>query len=746
MPQELLDLERLVPSAHDGLTAVEVNRDGTATLFSRCSEESAVESHRIAFQPWLLTAERALADRLGSATSIIPLAGNAALRFRVHFQNLHDYQDAVSFLKKETRRNPSDPAAPYKLFSDFEQQLLSTLPARLFRGMTFECLRRLQLDIETLTSPGFDFPNAERPGDEVIIISLRDSTGWEECLSGEEYDEKGLLTRLVEVVRERDPDVIEGHNIFGFDLPYIEQRCKRHGVRLKLGRDGSVMHGRPSRFTSGERTSAYTRYTVYGRHIVDTLHLVQLYDVIHRDLESYNLKEVAIHFGLAAADRTYVEGAEISDLWRRDPAQLCRYAMDDVRETAAIAALLSPSYFHQAQLVPFSYQNCVTRGSAARIDAMLIAAYMERQAALPKPLPARPFRGGLTESQKSGVFRNVWHVDVRSLYPSIMVTAGTRPVQDACDIFLTYLRELRRFRLEVKDASRQAADRVARDRYEALQSTFKILINSFYGYLGFSQATFNDFDLAESVTATGRQILSDMVDFLGKRGAQVIELDTDGIYFVPPADVDDTVATEAEIQGILPAGIEVDLDATYAAMFSYKSKNYALLAHDGQVSITGAALKSRGLEPFQRRYIHDLISMLLTGRSSEIPALYKQYEQDIREHRLPLADIAKREVLSAAPATYAVKLKAGATRRSAAYELALASPREYGQGDQVAFYVTGSKRNVAVTDNARLLADARPGERDENIAYYLDKLAKLHAKFEEFIPSRVEPHATLPGL
>ena len=212
-------------------------------------------------------------------------------------------------------------------------------------------------------------------------------------------------------------------------------------------------------------------------------------------------------------------------------------------------------------------------------------------------------------------------------------------------------------------------------------------------------------------------------------------MDTDGIYFVPPAAIPEPEAFLAKLQTRLPAGIDVDLDSTYAAMFSYKSKNYALLDREGRVALTGAALKSRGLEPFQRRYIHELITLLLTGRAAEAAALYGNYRRAIETHTLPLADFAQREVLSTSPRTYADKLAKGETRRSAAYELALKSGREYQQGDQVVFYLTGTKKNVAVTDAAKLLRDAGPAERDENLPAYLDKLAKLHEKFAAFLPA-----------
>ncbi|MFA4945389.1 MAG: DNA polymerase domain-containing protein [Lentisphaeria bacterium] len=728
-----IPLDELVPSRHARLVAAEPAADGRAVLYRRLAD-GTVAAETVPFQPWLLTAGEELAAKLPGVRGVRRLAGPGAMNVRVHFPDLPAYEAALAFLKKETGRTPSAAAAPYRVFGDLTQQLLALLPARLFRDLAFAELRRLQLDIETRTSPGFDFPNPERTGDEIVIIALRDSTGWEHCLAAPELDEAGMLRELVRLIRERDPDVVEGHNLFNFDLPYLAARAKRHKVRLDFGRDGSPMTARASRFSAGERTASFTRFDIHGRHVLDTYQLVQLYDASHRDLESYGLKAVARHFGVAAPDRTYVDAAALAAELARDPARVRRYAMDDVRETDALSRILSPSHFHQAQLVPFSYQNCVIRGSGMRIDALLTAGYLAEDAALPTPQPARPFQGALTEAVRAGVFHNVWHVDVASLYPSIIVASDLAPAADPLRLFPKMLKALREFRLAAKAAAKKAADPARREHFQALQASFKVLINSFYGYAGFAQGTFNDFDLAETVTARGREILQAMLDFLAGAQATVIELDTDGIYFGPPPGVQEPEAFLARLQAQLPPGIDVELDATYAAMFSYKSKNYALLDAAGGVALTGAALKSRGLEPFQRRYIKELAELLLTGRGAAAAALHRRYAAALERHELPLADLAQREVLSTSPKAYAEKLAKGETRRSAAYELALKSARPYEQGDQVAFYVTGGKKNVAVTDAAKLLQDAQPGERDENVPYYLDKLAKLHAKFAEFLP------------
>ena len=108
---------------------------------------------------------------------------------------------------------------------------------------------------------------------------------------------------------------------------------------------------------------------------------------------------------------------------------------------------------------------------------------------------------------------------------------------DRLGVFLRTLGDLRSFRIQAKAAVREL-DGTARRNLEALQQTFKILINSFYGYLGFGLGHFNDFVQANAVTRGGRELIQAAVAALEDSGAQVIEVDTDGIYFVAPPGVE----------------------------------------------------------------------------------------------------------------------------------------------------------------------------------------------------------------
>lgn len=726
-----ISIDSLVSSKVKKAVSFLRNDDGTATVFVR--EGGEVKTVEVEYKNWILLADETVVTGYGGEIYLEKLEGNQFFGQLATFPNEKEYTSALKFLKTSTGFSPSSAMAPYRVVSDLDQQFLTMSGIRLFSGMQLDELLRMQIDIEVRTTPGYSFPNSEREFDAIIMIAMRDSSGWEKLLSLDEISEKEILQEMVELINERNPDVIEGHNIFNFDLPYIEARAKRHKVKLNIGRDGSKAKSRKSRFNVAERTLDYMRYDIAGRHVIDTFHLVQLYDVIKREFDSYGLKYIAKYFGVSAPERTYVEGDKISELFEQNPDLLKKYAMDDVRETDAISKILSPSFFYQAQIIPMTYQNCLVRGNATRIESIFTSAYLDAKHSIPKAEPAQQVTGGLTASFHDGIFENVWHADVRSLYPSIIMAEKISPSRDQLGIFQCYLGKLRTFRLESKDLMNSATNQSEKDHYSALQSTFKILINSFYGYLGFGFGSFNDYEAAGQVTRRGREILTSMENLLTSIGSKVIEMDTDGLYFQPPEGFSGTTDDmQKQIQTVLPEGIEVELDAVYKAMFGYKSKNYALLHEDGKISLAGGALKSRGLEPFQRDFMRKTISLLLHRKSDEILKLYDSFCEKIRNHSMPLAEFVKTETLARSVKAYQDKLATGKGRRAAAYELAAIAEQDFRQGDQIKFYVTGDKKRVSVVENSKLY-DPKAEVRDENVAYYLAKIEELFKKFDKYV-------------
>ena len=690
-----------------------------------------------AFRPFLLLAETDLLTGFKGELDLSPLDGEGAFRWLAECPSWADALRARDHCQSACGRGAGAPDAPFRFFPDPVHQFLLRTGKTSFRGMTFGQLRRLALDIEVTTAPGFEFPNAARGADRIIAIALADTSGFVTVLSGAELSEAELLTECSRLIRKRDPDVIEGHNIFRFDLEYMEARARRLGVPLRWGRDGSALHGRPSRMQIAERSIGYRRYAVVGRHIVDTWILAQLYDVSARDLPSYGLKEVARHFGVAPPERTYLPAEDIPRIFRDDPARLIAYARDDVAETLALGAILAPPYFVQAQSLPFDYQTTVLRGNATKVDALLMREYLHRGQAIPAPRAGRAVAGGYTAIFERGVARKVLHVDVASLYPSIMLGEGVFPAADRLGVCAVLLRDLRAYRLAAKGLAREATDETQRALLNGLQQTFKILINSFYGYLAFSQGHWNDFDAANRVTSEGRRLVMALVARLHELGATVIEVDTDGLYFVAPrgaaGDEPDEAALLAGLGAVLPPGIQLELDGRYPAMFSYKMKNYVLLDANGKLIIKGSGLRSRGIELFQRQWMEEMFLLLLSDRRDEIAALVRRWEDDFRAHRVSVRQFMKTETLQDSLAAYQDKLRAGSRNPSAAYELALKSARPYQPGDQVSHYVAGGGSRAKVNEWAKLAASWDPNAPDENTAHYLGKLRELHEKFRRLI-------------
>ncbi|MCU0574433.1 MAG: hypothetical protein MUC41_15760 [Syntrophobacteraceae bacterium] len=719
-----------------GIVAVEPVGAAGMRLFRR--DGPRLFSEDVPFTPFLLLEDERDVASIPGDFEIEILSGSNPYAYLVWFHSWPDCLKARDHLRKATGQLPSSPQAPYVFLSDPVHQFLLLSGKTLFKGLPYGELHRLAIDIETGCTPGFEFSNAERPGDRILSIALADSRGHEEVLFGGDMGEREMLEALGERIRLLDPDVIEGHNLFNFDLEYILARARMHRASLRWGRDGSEPRVRRSRFTVAERVIDFTRVDLFGRHVVDTLFLLQYYDVTARELESYGLKSAAIHFGLSAEDRTTIDGGQIQSAFENDPESLKKYNLDDARETLALSELLGYSFFLQARIFPFGYQNIFLRGNATKINALFLREYLRRRASIPKPEGKGDYEGGYTDVFVQGVVKNVVHCDVASLYPSIMLTFELKPKGDALSIFLPLLSTLRSFRLEAKKLALASVPGHDRDYYQALQQTFKVLINSFYGYLGTELHHFADPSLAAEVTRRGREIIRNMLEWLRQAGAMPVELDTDGIYFVPPPGIQDASSAAelvASLAQSLPRGIEVEMTGLYRAMFSYKRKNYALLDGSGHVTIKGSGLRSRGMEKYLRDFLSEMIRLLLEGRGHEVEGLLHETLARLERREIPIEDLVKTESLTESPELYRQKVASRRRNRAAAYELALASGREYRAGDQVSYYVTGSGKKVKVFENCRLLSAYNPLEPDANAAYYQAKLVELHKKFAELLPS-----------
>ncbi len=458
-----------------------------------------------------------------------------------------------------------------------------------------------------------------------------------------------------------------------------------------------------------------------GRSLIDTLDAVRRYDFVVRNLPSYRLKEVARHFGLASPERVYLEGAKIYETYQLDPAEVRRYALDDVHEVDGLSRRLMGAAFALAGMAPRSYERIASAGPAMGIlEPLLVRAYVRAGAALPKVAPGQEeifgrHQGGASYLLAEGVAERVVKADVASLYPSLIRAFRIGPKCDRLGVFLHLMDRLTDLRLFHKAAARSSPPgSIEANQHEGTQAAMKTMINASYGYLGATaMALFSDLEAANEVTRRGRALLDSIITALRERGMVPLEADTDGVYFcVPGAWTEEQErALVDEIGALLPDGIRLEYEGRYASMVSHAIKNYALLSYNGEMIIRGAAMRSSRSEPYGERFLRQAFLSAMQGDIAGIERCYRETQEALRRRMLPTSDVATRMRLSKDASTY---LKTRARHAEAQYEALLAAGRtQWHAGERVRFYRAQSRAAVWLPDEADDISPLSQGDGEK---------------------------------
>lgn len=707
-----------------GIVSVWADRDGQALIWRRDDGRVLRESAR--FRPWLLAAHLDDLAHLHvpenderAPISYTRFDGpDASYRFLVHARSGRALESA---LREGARRRLGRPVESLGDLDDYYrvgpvEQYLMASGRVYFRGLAYADLHRMQIDFET---------TALDPAEgRIFMAAVRDSRGLAVALEAPRpEDEARLIAQLCALVRERDPDVIENHNLFGFDLPFLEARAAALRVPLHLGRPGAP--ARMERIGEDPRGRRH-RYSVPGRELLDTLDAVRRHDFVARDMPSHGLKDVARYFGVAGPERTYIEGAEVYATYRRDPEVVRRYALDDVAEVEALSQRLLAAPFALAGMAPRRYERVAWAGPAMGIlEPMLLRAYLRADAAPPLPPWARGARtgghtGGALFLFAGGVARNVVKADIASLYPSLIRAYKIGPACDPLGAFLGIVGHVLEARLGHKAAAKAAAPgSLEAGHHHALQAAMKLIVNAAYGYLGATgMGLFADMDAADEVTRRGREVLDSVIEGLRARGVALIEADTDGVYFAVPPDwgASEERALVAAVAAELPAGITLEYEGRYAAMYSHEVKNYALLTYDDKLVLRGVAMRSSRSEPFGERFLREALRLAMLGDTPGLRAHFLACVDQLRERRLAAADVASRVRLTKSPEQY----RAG-KQREGQYEALLNSGRgSWEPGERIRFYRAAGGRFA-------WLPDGEQGANDYDAEHYVRVLVENYA-------------------
>ncbi|XP_056414766.1 DNA polymerase alpha catalytic subunit [Hyla sarda] len=441
--------------------------------------------------------------------------------------------------------------------------------------------------------------------------------------------ERTLLGFFLAKIHKIDPDVIVGHDIYGFDLEVLLQRINLCKVPFwsKIGR-----LRRSTMPKLGGRSGFAERNAACGRIICDI-------EISAKELircKSYHLSELVHH--VLKTERVMIPPEHIPNAYS-DSSQLLYMLENTLIDARFILQIMC-----ELNVLPLALQitniagNVMSRtlmgGRSERNEYLLLHAFYENDFLVPdkqvfkktqqvvvddddvdidqnknkKGRRKAAYAGGLVLDPKVGFYdKFILLLDFNSLYPSIIqeynicfttvhrtAAQNTKEGEDqeeipelpSSDLEMGILpREIRKLverRRHVKQLMKQPdLNSDVYLQYDIRQKALKLTANSMYGCLGFSYSRFYAKPLAALVTHQGREILQHTKEMVQKMNLEVIYGDTDSIMINTNCNNLEEVfklgnKVKSEINKSYKL-LEIDIDGIFKSLLLLKKKKYAAL-------------------------------------------------------------------------------------------------------------------------------------------------------------------------
>jgi DNA polymerase elongation subunit (family B) len=480
-------------------------------------------------------------------------------------------------------------------------------------------------------------------------------------------------------VCEMDPSIMCGHNIYVYDLPYINFCHNKYSDDpIILGRLGKPVYF--SKFESkyrvdGGRELHYNKAQVYGRELVDTMFLAYKYDAVEKKYESYGLKRIIAQEGLEKADRTFYDASTIRHNYT-NPAELEKikqYAEEDGDDALALYDLMAPAQFYLTQSIPKPFQLVVESATGSQINSLLVRAYLQDRQAVAKAddLAGESVEGGISFAVP-GIYKNVYKIDIKSCYPSQILRFKLYDKQkDPRAYYFQIVEHFTLQRFEYKKKMIETGD----NYYKQLDATSKIFINSSYGVANTGGLNYNSVAVARKITLESRAIIDmslrwasgfnynhwakTFYNAVGEKEADQVYLSLPEVelpikyqhdFLIAPSDTDSisfckrdmSEFTPEELKSLLgeineqsPEKVLWEDDGYYNRIIALKAKNYILYDPKKKkpLVIKGSALKGstkcEKLKTYMKQIVDIMVFSDLEQVNPDLKSLYSQYVSEI---------------------------------------------------------------------------------------------------------------------
>ena len=634
------------------------------------------------------------------------------------------------------------------------EQYLISKEKRLFKGFeNYDEVTRLVFDLETTS--------LEPKDGRIFMIGIKTNKGYHrviECI--DEDQEKGAIIEFFNVINELKPSIIGGYNSANFDWHWIFERCRLLGIDpKKICKSLHPQHSftrKDGMLKLANEVETYVQTSIWGYNVIDIIHSVRRAQAINSSIKSAGLKYITKFINAESPDRVYIDHLDIGPFYKnKDEFWLNvnngnykkannptfdnldtkfpgvykkiggdklveMYLDDDLDETLQVDQEFNQGSFLLAAMIPTTYERVSTMGTATLWKMLMLAWSYKNNLAIPAKQGKTDFVGGLSRLLKVGYSKNVLKLDFSSLYPSIQLVHDVFPECDVTGAMKGMLKYFRDTRIKYKELAEKyyETDRNKSESYGNKQLPIKTFINSMFGALSAPQVfAWGDMYMGEQITCTGRQYLRQMIKFFMSRGYTPLVMDTDGVNFSLPDNVEtrtyigrglnwkvkegkEFTGPEADVaeynDTFMKGEMALDCDGTWPSCINLARKNYATMDYKGKIKLTGNSIKSKKLPLYIEEFLDVGIRLLLEGKGKDFVEYYYEYLQKIYDKQIPLSKIAQRARVKLSIDEYkkrlTTKTKAGTSMsRMAHMELAIQEGINVNLGDVIMYVNNGLK-------------------------------------------------------
>ncbi len=598
--------------------------------------------------------------------------------------------------------------------------LAKTRP-RMIEEHRLPSFRILAFDIEVYNPRGMPSPDR----DPVIIIStMTKEDGIKMFVTDDSKNDTKVIREFLDYFRRYDPDIVVGYNNNGFDWPYLVNRASRIGVKLALSRMGNP-----------PEPSVYGHWSIIGRANVDLYNFIEEIN----EIKMKSLDRAAEFFGVVKRDeRVLIPGHRIHEYWddKLKRELLLKYARDDVVSTYGLAEKLLPFAIQLSSISGLPLDQVGAASVGARVEWMIFYEAVKRGELAPnrEERPYETYKGAVVLEPRPGLHEDIAVIDFSSMYPNIMMKYNVSPdtlVPGDCSdcnvapevgykfrkapegLYPGLLRVLvgnrRRVRELMKDYPENSPEWVLlNERQRAL----KVMANAMYGYCGWLGARWYRREVAESVTAWGRNLLKTVIEKARSMGLPIIYGDTDSLFVRNIKDKVDALIDYINNE----LGFEVKIDKVYRrVLFTEAKKRYVGLTIDGEIDIVGFEAVRGDWAEIAKDVQEKVAEIVLsTGDVGKAVSYVKSIIDKVKAYQFNIDDVIIWKTLDKSLDDYKVL-----TPHVAAAKQLVEAGYKVGKGDMVGYVIAkGSGAKLAYRVKPYILIK---DNREIDIDYYVEK-------------------------